>query len=311
MHWNLHGLEIQGATNDTMIAARWSEAFAPVEAPGGPAGPDLVLQLDLADAVPSAPEGPPDFTQGDLLRYYVDGDHVAAHFPRYGQLQLDLASGQTHGKVVRAALDRYGVFEDLLAIGLSPHLRRRGLYLVHAFAAALDGKGVLLVGGIGAGKTTTGLALLDAGWQLLSNDSPVLNDSGEVLLYPGVLAGYPDTYRRFSSTEHLVPGGWDPAQKLCIPPADIWPGIWLESARVSVILFPSIEPREDHALKSLSPAEALRRLLPNAVEQWDRAMIPPHLLLLRRLVEQAPAFLLRLGPDVPAIPGVLEKLLRT
>lgn len=33
---------------------------------------------------------------------------------------------------------------------------------------------MLLVGGIGAGKTTTGLSLLNAGWQLLSNDSPVV-----------------------------------------------------------------------------------------------------------------------------------------
>jgi hypothetical protein len=308
MHWKLHGLEIQGATNDTMIAKRWSQAFAPIGSLRAGSA-DIAVRLDLAEAVPPPPDRSPDFTQGDLLRYYLSAGQVTAHFPRYGRLVLDLEKGTTRGEIVRSALDRYGVFEDLLAVGLSPHLRRRGLYLVHAFAAALDGQGVLLVGGIGAGKTTTGMSLLDAGWKLLSNDSPALNDEGEVLLYPGVLAGYQDTYQRFEGTRGLLPAGWDPGQKFCIPPADIWPGVWLESAPVRAILFPNIKAQESHLLEPLPAVEALRRLLPNAVEQWDRAMIPAHLTLLRRLVEEAPAFALHLGADVTAIPAFLEQAL--
>ncbi len=55
--------------------------------------------------------------------------------------------------------------------------------------------------------------------------------------------------------------------------------------------------------------EALRLLLPHAVEQWDREMIGRHLLLLRKMVEKTPAYTLRLGPDVLAIPEVLAKVM--
>lgn len=301
----MHDLHLHGITNDTTIKARWSEAFAPVAVPSG--SPDLTIRLDLADNVPPAPERNADFTQGDLLRYYLDDPCVTAHFPRYGHLILDLEAGTTEGAIVQAALDQYGVFEDLLAISLSPHFRRRGWFLIHAFAAAYKGQGILLVGGIGAGKTTTGMSLLNAGWRLLSNDSPILNESGEVLQYPGVLAAYPETFMRFEAARGLVSSDADPAQKICVPPTQFWPGIWQDSAPVKTILFPQIEGRTDHALEALSAPDALRRLLPNAIEQWDRAMISQHLFVLRKLVERAPAYILHLGSEVQDIPSFLEK----
>ncbi|MEO7839359.1 MAG: hypothetical protein ABIU06_08420 [Anaerolineales bacterium] len=301
----MHGLHLHGMTNDTTIKARWSEAFASLAGASG--SPDLTIRLDLTDHVPPVPVQKADFTQGDLLRYYLDGHCVTAHFPRYGHLILDLEAGTTEGAIIQTALDQYGVFEDLLAISLSPHFRRRGLFLIHAFAATYNRQGILLVGGIGAGKTTTGMSLLNAGWRLLSNDSPILNESGEVLQYPGLLAGYPDTFMRFETTRGLVSPAWDPAQKICVPPTQFWPEVWQESAPVQAILFPRIEGRTGHALEALSAPDALLRLLPNAVEQWDRAMIPQHLLVLRKLVEHAPAYLLHLGPEVLDIPPFLEK----
>jgi hypothetical protein len=95
---------------------------------------------------------------------------------------------------------------------------------------------------------------------------------------------------------------------LTVAAESIWPDVWIERAPAAAILFPQIESRADHALDPVGPPEALRRLLPHAVEQWDREMIPPHLAALRRLVEAAPAYLLRLGPKVEAIPALLAGL---
>ena len=131
MRWQLHGLTVEGRWSAPEIGARWSATFAPL-APSA-AAPDLTFELSLAQQVPPAPAAPPDFRQGELLAYYLDGPQAVAHFPRYGQLTLDLARGATHGVITLAALATYGVFEDLLAIGLSPHLRRRG----HILAARL------------------------------------------------------------------------------------------------------------------------------------------------------------------------------
>lgn len=310
MIWNLHGIQIAGQANDGGLWERWRLSFDALPAGTSPA--DLWFELNLGDNVPMAPAGDAQFRQGELLAYYLAGDKVTAHFPRFGQLQLDLAAGRTTGQIVPAALESYGVFEDLLAIGLSPHLRRRGLFFIHAFAAAHTGRAVLIVGGIGAGKTTTGLALLDAGWQLLSNDSPLLAGSGRVHSYPGVLAAYPESFARFPSTAHLAgqPITTTGRQKVIVPAGQLWPNVWVPQAPIAAILFPQIEPITNHTLEQLTPLDALRRLLPHAIEQWDKAMIPNHLALLRQLVESAPAYILHLAPDVLAIPPLLHQQLQ-
>jgi len=309
MRWDFHGIIVDGGSNHPELAASWGRSFA--SRPGSGQRGDICCRLDVVEEVPAFPPGSPQFSQGNLLHYYVEGNIIIAHFPNYGQLRLDLNAGTTAGLCTITALTSYGVLEDLIAISLSPHLRRRGMFLIHAFAASRQGQGILLVGGIGAGKTTSGMALLDAGWKLLSNDSPILGGKGQVLSYPGVLAAYPETFARFASTEQWA--GEMPAQsgraKLTIPAETIWPTIWADRAPLKAIFFPQIEKRPDHAIEPLSPAETLRRLLPHAIEQWDREMIPSHLRLLRQLSEQAKGYVLRLGPEVPAIPPLLESVL--
>lgn len=311
--WELHGLVVEGHWDQPAIGARWTATFGP--RPTTLAPPDLRVELCLADTVPVPPTRPPDFEQGQLLAYYVDADAVVAHFPRYGQLRLDLVAGVTTGELTGAALATHGVFEDLLAISLSPHLRRRGRYLLHAFAAAprtgpAAGRAALITGDIGAGKTTTGLALLHAGWQLLSNDSPILNggEQMQVLAYPGLLSAYPDTLARFTELAGLAA---DPAvrRKTLFAAEAVYRDVWLEAAPPGAILFPRIEARAEHALERLAPPDALRQILPHAIEQWDRAAIPAHLALLNQLVQSTPAYRLRLAPNTDTLPAVIEAAL--
>jgi hypothetical protein len=327
MLWNFHGLTLAGQTNTAELKERWEESFASLPS-AVIDSPDLRFELNLVADVPPVPAGNPHFRQGDLLAYYLNpsGQTAIAHFPRFGQLTLDLTNGTTHGQIVSAALNTYGALEDLIAIGLSPHLRRRDLFLIHAFAAAAPsptplarhlqkrrmGEGVLIVGSIGAGKTTTGMSLLNAGWKLISNDSPILNAEAEVLQYPGLLAAYPETFARFPATTpwakaHIQTK--DGRKKLTVTAEAIWPEVWCERAAARAIVFPQIENRSDHAIEKLSAPEALRHLLPHAVEQWDTTMMPEHLRVLRLLVERAPAYLLRLGPEVLAIPEVVASLI--
>ncbi len=323
MRWAFHSLIVEGTTNDGVLRDRWQASFASLSEDRTNAEPDLSFALTLVPSVPSVPARTPQFRQAELLEYYLEGDVVIVHFPRFGQLRLDLARGTTEGRIVPGVLTAYGVFEDLVAIGLSPHLRRRGLFLIHAFAAAAPppspslragrgpGGGVLLVGGIGSGKTTTGMALLDAGWKLLSNDSPIVSASADILSYPGLLAAYPDTFTRFEATASLsrsMPETGD-RKKLTLAAESIWPDVWIERAPARAIFFLQIESRANHAVELSDPPEALRRLLPHAVEQWDREMIPEHLRVLRLLVESTPAFVLRLGPDVNVIPALLADVL--
>lgn len=324
MRWNFHGVTVEGQTTHTELSGRWRQTFASRSITT--AAPEITCVLEVAPAAPPAPEGEPQFRQGALLEYYLSSENVVAHFPRFGQLRLDLTQGATVGTLTPAALETYGVLEDLLAMALSPHLRRRGQFLIHAFAASspitnnqysnlksqsLNPKAVLLVGAIGSGKTTTGLALLNAGWQLLSNDSPILCAPNDVLSYPGLLAAYPETYTRFPATAHLV--NHAPARagraKITTAAEDIWPNVWRESARAAAIFFPQIEAHTEHTVESLRPPDALKLLLPHAIEQWDKTMMPAHLALLTEFAKTTPAYCLRLGPRVDEIPTLLSEVI--
>ena len=312
MLWNFHDLLVAGSSNSHDLMSAWVHSFEsrPQVAARG-VDPDVRITLDITNTVPNTPTGEPQFTQGDFMQYFVKGDRVTAHFPRYGQLYLDLATGTTTGSLVEAVLTTYGVLEDMVAISLSPHLRRKGYFLIHAFAAALDDRAMLLVGGIGAGKTTTGMSLLNAGWRLLSNDSPIVATGGQILSYPGMLAAYPETFARFEKTKRFADAVpiQEGRQKILVSAEIAFPNTWLDQAPIGAICFPQIEERSDHALTPIGAADALRRLLPHAVEQWDKAMIPHHLSILRQLADTAPAYILHLGPDVLAIPETAQQML--
>jgi hypothetical protein len=43
------------------------------------------------------------------------------------------------------------------------------------------------------------MALLQAGWKLLADDSPVVDESGQIQSYPGLLSAYPETMQRFAA----------------------------------------------------------------------------------------------------------------
>jgi hypothetical protein len=259
---------------------------------------------------------------------------VTIHFPRFGQLRIDLANNRIEGALVPAALDTHGVFEDVVAMGLTGLLRRRNLFLIHAFAASYAGRAVLIVGDIGSGKTTTGISLLRAGWKLLSNDSPLLMTrdvlrTGQVtrdelvmaLAYPGLLSAYSETLQRFEELRGLTLTP-DPSplqgkgnmrrQKITFAAESVYRNVWLESAPVCAIVFPRVAHIAEHQVTRLKESDALLRLLPNAIDRWDTEMIPTHLQLLTTLAGSAPAYHVELGERVEALPtlfkGILEEM---
>jgi hypothetical protein len=241
--------------------------------------------------------------------------------PRYSLLTVDLAGNRVSGVVTPNCLEVYGAFEDVLLISLAPLYRRRGWFPLHAFAAlAPTGQAVLITGQMGSGKTTTGLALLSAGWKLLSNDSPLLtlNDSNrvEVLAYPGRLSAFDDSLARFEHLKSFIPPEARPVQNKFTVPADrqkrlfraeeAFPDPWAWSGPAGAVFFPRIvRGLAQSELIKLSPKEALLELMPQAIDGWDKAVIGPNLTVLNRLVAQLPCYHLRLSPHVTQLPEVI------
>jgi hypothetical protein len=248
------------------------------------------------------------------------GPDVELTLPGRATLRVSLDTSQIRGTLTPAALDTYGAFEDINATALAASLRRRGMALIHAFAAAPSPQAaILLVGDNATGKSTTGLALLAAGWKLIANDSPMLaSHEGRIdaLAFPGLLSLAPDALRRVPDLAHLADDpafrprhpGW----KVVFPAERLYPAPWQSQAPVAAICFLALDPAaqpEDHRLEPLSPATALGRLLPHSVDRWDTATLAWQVDLLAQLAHQAPAFVLHLGPHVPALPGLLGDLI--
>ncbi len=309
-HYNLHNMIIGVAGEDVTVRDRLRDVFGPFACEARPA--EVILSLRTVDSMSVWQPAGRVVSELRLLTCTLQNDLLTAHFPRWGTVSVNLAAGTVDGDLLPEMFDHYGAFDDMLIIVLGPLLRRRGFFSLHAFAAAQDGRAALLVGDIGAGKTTTGLSLLEAGWKLVSNDSPLLSQSTNGVLacaYPGLLAAYDDTLARFPSLHRHV---GDPAdgRKRAIPAQNAYGDVWQTKAEARVLLFPRVTPGlESSRVEPMDAPEALLALVPNSIERWDRDYIAPHLALLQALVQQAPAYRLLLAPDIPALPDLIGSLL--
>ena len=315
LSYALHSVPIGFTTTDPRIAGRLQRQWAPFPADPTPTTPPIRVHLTAVAATPPAPEAPP-VSEGPVVVYHRQGSQVIAYFRRWGRYDIDLEAGTVNGHMTEACLSTYGVFEDMIIVALAPLLRRRGLFTLHAFAAALAGRAVLLVGDIGAGKTTTGINLLCHGSKLLSNDSPLLRagpEGGvEVCAYPGLLSTYPDAIGWFAPLQNVLDRceRLDGSAKLSFAADDIWPDVWQMAAMPGVLLFPQVAPGlAVSTLKPLVPFTALQRFIGQSIENWDGVTIPTHLRLLRLLVDQAPAYDLLLAPDLERIPALILQVL--
>jgi len=280
--------------------------------PAGAAAPNVEFHLHLVETLPPRPQTPPLFSApppSPLTVYPGLTGGFGLAFPEGGWVDVPAQPNATQpleGWLTPGLLDS-GRFEDVIWVSLAPLLRQRGLFLVHGFAAASPDQQqtILLVGRSGSGKTTTGLALLQAGWLYLGNDVVLLRatpDGVVALPTPGAVI----TVR--SKTLELLPG-----LRPHLSPAEAHKGQiqvqavaagWAEPGRVTRVYFPRVEG-EQTILHPLSKAIAWSKLMEESVDRWDAAALPAHLELLSQLSQQARLFDLRLGPDVEELVGTL------
>ena len=319
MFLTLHDLTIQLQSDNAVINRQWRQLFM-----GWPltdssaAAPDMVLQLSLADALPALPDSPPYFEDnlGVLAVYQGAGEMARLHYLDGALVDVPLLEPEpgrflyaptARGWLTQRALD-YGRFEDITFTSLAPLLRRRGYFLVHAFAAAKNGRALLIVGPSGSGKTTTGLSLLLAGWKLLSNDVLLLKEQPDgvyALASPGAIGIRPQTLDLLPKLRDMVgdlviQGQTDVTQAL-LEIVD-----WSAAAKVTAVAFPHIEQRSQSVLSPQNRAVCLAQLMAESVDQWDAALLTAHMTILQKLSQQAAPHILLLGRDVERLPTLLK-----
>ncbi len=319
MFLSLHDLTIQLESDTAVINQQWRQLFTGWNlADTAVSKPDMKLQLSLVDALPPLPDSPPFFSDdiGVLSVYWDEAGWARLHYLDGALVDVPLHSDdpecipEARGFLTQQALD-YGRFEDITLTSLAPLLRRRGYFLVHAFAAAKNGRAALIVGPSGSGKTTTGLSLLLDDWQLLSNDALLLQERPDgiyALASPGAIGIRPQTLELLPKLRPLV-GHLAVRGQTDVTQALLSVVNWSEAARVTAVHFPQIEQRPQSILSPQNRAICLAQLMAESVDQWDTAVLPAHMTLLQKLSQQATPTILRLGQDVEQLPTLLESAL--
>jgi len=323
MHLQLHDLCLELQSPDEPIRRQWRQLFEGWLAPAGkPAGPpDIILRLTGAPQLPPLPEAPPYFSdagalprgprilsvyaaaEGQALLHYQDGALVTAPLAPAGAGSVPVVEG-----VITPRAMRYGRFEDITFTSLAPLLRRRGYYLAHAFAAAREEQCVLIVGPSQSGKTTTGLSLLLAGWELLANDVVLLHarpDGVYALATPGDIGIRPGSFDLLPGLRAWVaasaPGAGQGGEAINIAGQRLVNGRWAAPHRVSALFAPQISGQAHSWIRPLPRAVALARLMEESIDRWDQPTLRDHVNVLEAICRQAHTFTLHLGQDVAQI----------
>jgi hypothetical protein len=288
-------------------------------APPRPLRAALTVELwDASGAATPAPTGSTETVGGRT--WTVDGglvssspgDRFVSYWREHSLMWLDRDSGSIVGCV--EAADGLTLHERSkpLPMLLPLWYRDRGVQIVHAGLVARQGRGALVAGPTGAGKSTLTLACLCAGLESLGDDHVGLEavDGAFVghSLYGTTRLGTPQL-RLFPE---LLPGAVrdhrEPGEKELIVLARVLPGRLRSSVTADVLVLPRLGDGAGPPTERASRGEALRRVAPSslvmAMGSGQRGLDT-----LAGLVRRVPAYWLDPGREPREMARRMERLL--
>jgi hypothetical protein len=273
----------------------WDRAATGVGCPGIPHAPDTtdVLGSGLVS----------QFRQGGLLRY--DRASMVKCFDRASNELFVCVEDARRTDLA----DRCKPFPHFLATWCHD----RGVEVLHAGLVSRRGRGVLLGGGSGSGKSTCAVVSALAGFDFLGDDcvgtevtptacrghacyNAVRVDDGNLQRLPALQRhGYPPTSPRDK-------------KKSLVYMSDVIPGRTVASTTIVAIAVPRIVGSGPSRLVPASKGATLRKLAPSTLLRGlgSRAEGLAHI---AELVRRLPCYELELGAVLDDVPGCLDALL--
>lgn len=330
--FHIHGIDLKVETDISAFARGVAELLAEFPQPASANGNSLAV---LVNAVKSGREGKRQgespvrgkrlysssqedtldlSTLGIKLDVYQDGQSLMWDFHHHGRLLLDPELGTLEGHLTEPVTLHHQIVASLFFLmPFSRLLASRGLYMIHAAALERRGRGVLIPGVRGVGKSTSSVALLRAGYRCLSDDKPFLRANGNgisLLAFPEKIDITDQTVSFFpelSAAPSALTTGY---RKKQFRPEAIYPGSTTQAVRPDLILFPEISRESTSRAEKLSKSKALEAILPHSLLVFDRTISADHFQLLAGLVAGADCYRLAFGRDILNLPALVDSLLR-
>jgi hypothetical protein len=268
----------------------------------------LVVHVVAPDDVPTIPRDATPLAARKTYDVARQGEELIYRFARRACVRI--APGRDAASIWTSVVDSDAVLElvSIVVLELASH---RGFFGLHAGAVVRDGRGLVLCGGSGTGKSSLCLTLLHAGYRYLSDDFLLLEvDGGAVRCVPlfRTFNIDPSWAERFPGLTFL--GSGMAGRKRSVDPERCYPGSHAASARPAVILFPIIADDPESSVHPLSKRDALGRLLPQTRMSADPETARKHLEALAILMRDAATLELRHGRDFLRAPvATLARLL--
>lgn len=249
-----------------------------------------------------APWAADDLRPLGLVRSLCDERHlVAVDLHTSSVSQFDRATSTARFWVRDATRIKYWQAASPLRLILSWWGSTLGMQLAHAAGVATEDGGVLLVGGAGAGKSTTSLTCLAGGLGFLGDDYCMVAAEPAPVVH-GVYTTAklrPDTYSRLPQLLDVTRNADRLDREKGV--LDLTPRFdaqLIASAPIRAIAVPRVTGR--FARTPIAPGAVLRALAPSTVFGLFGAT-PEAVPLMRRLASAAPGFLLELGDDLDRV----------
>lgn len=293
------------------------QALRPLACPSTALNRQADFLIDLVDLgeqpLPDLPWAPQEASPEQETSEYKAGRFI---FTRHGDVllsALDQETARTVGLVHAPGRWPLRHYKQAIFITLYQHLRRRGLHLIHASAIGQQGRAALITGQSGAGKTTSMLTCVAAGWQFLGDDTTLLQRQAagqvDVITLLSTMDLTDQTAAWFPELAgHLSPQHSHTGKRQIIL-SEAYPISVAARAQVSALLAPEITGDADTTLAPANKAEILSDLLYYSVDLHDEALTRQHVEFLAQVVEQTPVYRLLLGRDRRQIPQVIGQLL--
>jgi len=332
-NYSIHGITLCLNTDNKHIRSSIDELLAPFISKSQALSPDIIFSLFDSKhkdtniiTLPSnskllyAPSENDKFDMRSFeinyFKIFMDPMDVTYYIDlgQTGHLSYNLTKSAAIGYLNKPeSISPKVLSSNIFLFAFDQMLKAKGYFPIHCSAVAKDGKGILMPGFSGAGKTTSCISLIRSGYGFLGDDRPILHYKDQTL----ELLSFPEdinvTEKTLGFFPELVASEFiknnKGLSKKSFFAEDVYPGSVTKRCRPRAILYPEKYPGSKSFLEELPKSEALSSFLPHSMLVLDKETSKKHFDILFDLITSVDTYRLKLGSDIHALPELIESVL--